>query len=763
MTAIFTEGFETICDQSDMLARGMLQTAVYNGAAASSVAIPSRTGYPGKGLFLRGPYSVQTVPPIFQANQQDFGLIPLGISAYAAWQAGGFSVGFSASFNAGNFIEIAPGESQQLCYDGAQYYWAIYRNSSSGAWGVAYSTDLQNWTPTLSTTTLNQNSTITVSGSGMNALVMVGNSSNYLSYPIVYTNNMGLTWNTTNGSVTYRTPVYTNGATALYVTMTANASIGMYPAYSTTWSGTPTQLTTVSLAPAASTEGGFCKLVGNYLVAVALSGGTAQYQPSAGVTSGVGFCLASADPTQAANWTVCPKLPFEIIDLAYFNGNIVAAGYGGIYYLSVSNPVTWMPAQGFIAGSAFSIFSIACNNSVMVAVGQDTLNPNLGAFYTSTDGIHWTKQNQFMYVNPTNANTAFCAFTDVMWDGARFIATGGMGNGMIVTSTDGLIWECIFVTDYPEQTATNTFSFPGVYSGQLSAAGLFTPWSAINGANIGTDVNGLGITCSTQSSGVRTVYLIMNYGSYTGQGNVNLVANTQMAANPPNLGQQPGASLTHYYELIFTAGALANNFTLQWAIDGQVQPYTSALSLLAANNDTGTMQLYFSLPRHGNFNVIDDIYFTTANGLGNSGRLGPQSVFAVDPNSVVAGGFSNTSGTRNNAQVANEELINSDNYLYASAAGTQDVYGSSNQVPANYVVRAVQVDAFMTSLGTGKAVTGQVGVKSGATSKAGSTVTPPAAGIETRSTLLMETDPNTGAAFTNAALNALDLTITRTT
>jgi hypothetical protein len=113
--------------------------------------------------------------------------------------------------------------------------------------------------------------------------------------------------------------------------------------------------------------------------------------------------------------------------------------------------------------------------------------------------------------------------------------------------------------------------------------------------------------------------------------------------------------------------------------------------------------------------------------------------------------------------VANEELCNSENYLYTNAAGTQDMYGAANQVPANYLVKTVLVDAFMTSLGTGLAATGQVGVKSGSTNKAGSTITPPATGIETRSTLFMETDPNTGAAFTNAALNALDLTIKRIT
>lgn len=771
MTAIYTEGFETIGDQSDMLARGMLQTVLYSSGTSGSVAIPSRTGQPGKGLYLRGPYGTATVPPIFQANLADFGLIPLGISAYAAWQAGGFTVGFSASFNAGNYVEVASGGQQQIAYDGSTYYWAIYRNANTGVWGIAYSADLQNWTPTLTlpASGLSQNSQIHVYGSGLTATVLVCSQSRSVGVAAYYTTNQGMSWTamTMPGTVAYTSetcPVMPSGPSGPLVTVNWPPATGFDLVYYSSLTAAPTRVIQ-ALAPAGAHGDATMMINNGYIIAIASGVTDTSAVPSAGQTYHIAYCATSSDPSVAGNWTVLPAINADITNVVIFGTVVVACGYGGIYYLPLTGAAanTWFASPTFAGAPIFTVFSMANNGTTIVAVGQDNVNPNLSAFYTSTDGIHWAKQNQFIYTNVTNANTAFNAFTGVIWDGSRFIATCGINNGMIVTSPDGLIWECIFVTDYVEQAATNTFSFPGVYSGQLSAAGLFTPWAALTGANIGTDVNAMGITCTTQSSGVRTVYLIMNDGNLSSQGNVTLAANTQIAAQPPILGQQPGTSLTHYYELIFTAGVLQNNFTIQWAIDGQVQPYSSALSLLAANNDAGTMQLYFSLPRHGNFNVIDDVYLTTANGQGSSGRLGPQSIFAVNPNSVVAGAFLNTNGSKTNAQVANEELTNSKDYLYTNAAATQDSYGATNQVPANYVVKSVQVDAFMTSLGTGVGVTGQVGVKSGSTAKAGSTITPPAAGIETRSTLFMETDPNTGAAFTNAALNALDLTVKRIT
>lgn len=772
MTLLFAEGFETVTDMTDMIARGMVQNAQINSTyGVGSMAYPSRTGQPGKGWFLRPPYSGSLLAPLNGANYNDYGMLPTNLSVYSLWQSGGFAVGFSGSFNSQNTLHIAPGESQQLVYDGVQYYWAIAYNYATAGWGVAYSSDLRNWTLTITQPTVNQCSTITVNGSGMNAVVIVGSASNLNPAAFVYTTNMGLTWTSTNFSATYRTPVYLNGSTALYVSVMSANGANTYPCYSTTWTGTPTQLSAVGLiAPVATTTGGYCKLANGYIIATVFSGGTSQYQPTAGATSGIAWCLASADPTNAANWTKSPTLPFEFVDVMYFNGYFIGVGYGGIYYLNASNPTTWMAAQGLfnmLTSVTFSVFSIATNGTTLIAVGQDPVNTNIGAIYTSTDGIHWTKQNRFMLTAPSNSNTGYCAFTCVLWDGARWIVTGGLNNGMIITSSDGVAWEAVFITEMPEANA-NTLSFTGAFFGTWNElTQVWTPWNA---ATTTTYASGVGVNpgALVTASGTRTVAMC----SYMGSGTYAYVNNVLPVLSAPvvPLGQQAGSSNTHYYELVFTAVAgNPNQFTVQYFIDGQNTDFTSAAwNCAPATDTTGITQLFFNFGRCGNFVMVDDIYVAnfTPDAAGNYGRLGPSSFFSLQGKTAVQSQFSNTIGADTNVQTVNTELSNAEGYIYTTVKNTEDIYSTTNTLPSNYVPKAILIDAFLGSQGQGTQVAGAVGVVSGTASQQGAAV-PGGGGVgydwSNRATLLTEIDPNTGVPFTLAGVNALEISITKTT
>jgi hypothetical protein len=790
MSLLFAEGFETVADTPDMYARGLIQNVTTNIGGANGLPSPSRTGYPGKGWFLRsGPagYSISGVAPLGGAGYTDYGMIPMGQSIYSLWQAGGFCVGFSASFNSSCYLQPAAGESQQLVYDGAQYYWSIcyYYNGSTWIWGVAYSTDLKNWNLPITQPSVNQNSTITVSGSGPTAIIIVGSSSNFSAPASQYSNNMGLTWNAMTGNALFRTPVYVNGAngtTALYVTVTATGSGSPVPAYSTTWTGTPVSLTAVgAIAPASSTEGAYCKQVGNYICAIAFTGGSSQWGPSSGCTSGIAFCSTSADPTVAANWTRTATLPFQIMDLLVFNGNFVAVGYGGIYTCPIANPTQWYPTNGFyntnapVTAGNFAIFAIASNGTTLMAVGQDPINVQLGAIYLSKDGINWTKQNRYIYFNATNANTAFNAFTMVLWDGKQWVVAGGVNNSMIITSPDGLAWEVQYVYDNGEQVDAASLSFPGFYSGTMNyAANLFSPWNTAANTSF---FNGLGVSAGAPTNGQRQVGVCQNYSNGAALSDVGNTAGwgTTVACPTIPTGNNPGSALTHYYELILTAGAAVNSFTIQWAIDGVVQPAISAAYQFAPTTDTtGVNQIFFNLPRQGTFVQIDDIYLTNMDGHGASGRLGPQNIFDLSMVSALTSGMTNSISANSNAQTVNSELSNSEGYVYTATKNTQDVYGTSNVVPSNYNVVAVLAEAYFGQLGQGVGVAGAVGLKSGSATKQGSVVsagtgvlsnntTTPQASWPARSTVLTETDPKTGAAFTLANLNALDVTVTKTT
>jgi hypothetical protein len=769
MTLLFAEGFETVTDMTDMVARGLQQNAaISNANSTGSMAHPSRTGQPGKGWFLRGPYSNSLVGSLLGVNFSDFGMIPMNQSVYSLWQSGGFAVGFSASFNTLNFLEIAPGDSQQFAYDGSQYYWAITRNVSSGAYGVAYSTDLKNWTPTLSTPTVNQCSTITVNGSGLNATIIVGSAGNINPVAFVYSTNMGLTWANTNSSATYRTPVYLNGSTALYVSVMSANGANTYPCYSTTWTGTPVQLSAVGLiAPVAATTGGYCKLANGYIIASVFAGGTSQYWPTTGCTSGIAWCLASADPTNAANWTRSPTLPFEFVDVTYFNGYFIAVGYDGIYYLNAANPTTWMPAQGvwnLIGSVGFSVFSVNVNSSMVMAVGQDPVNTNIPAIYTSTDGVHWTKQNRMMVTAPVNGNLAACAFTTVFWDGARWIVTGGINNGMIITSTDGEAWEAVYITESPE-TNGNTLSFLGVYTGTYNVTtDLFVPWNAAGNTSY---FNGLGVNPAyITASGTRSVSFC---GSYSSQAYISL-ASTTVAAPLVSLGQEAGSSNTHYYELVYTAVAgTPNAFTAQLFIDGQNTGYTTPTYQFAPTTDTtGATQVFFNFPRNGTFVMVDDIYLTNfaADAAGNVGRLGPSSFFSLQGKTAVQSQFSSTLGTGTNVQTANTELSNAEGYLSATSKNSEDIYSTTNTMPSNYLPKAILLDAYLGSQGQGPQVLGAVGLVSGTATAQGTPVQGGGGvgyGWTNRATLLTTIDPNTSAPFTVAGVNAVEISITKTT
>jgi hypothetical protein len=770
MTLLFAEGFETVTDMTDMIARGLVQNASINNSNSGigSMAYASRTGLPGKGWFMRGLYSTSTVYPLGGANYNDYGMLPFNQSVYSLWQSGGFAVGFSGSFNTLNFLEIAPGDSQQLAYDGSTYYWAITRNVSTGAWGVAYSTDLRNWTPTITTPSVNQCSTITVNGSGLNAVVIVASASNSNPIAAAYTTNMGLSWNNTNSSATYRTPVYLNGPTALYVSVMSANGVNTYPCYSTTWTGTPVQLSAVGLiAPVATTTGGYCKLANGYIIATVFSGGTSQYWPTAGCTSGIAWCLASADPTNAANWTRSPTLPFEFVDVTYFNGYFIAVGYDGIYYLNASNPTTWMPAQGvwnLISSVNFSVFAVNVNSNMIMAVGQDPVNTNIPAIYSSTDGVHWTKQNRMMVTAPSNGNWAACAFTTVFWDGARWIVTGGINNGMIITSPDGEAWEAVYITEAPESNV-NTLSFMGVYTGTLNTAtNIFTPWNA---AGVTANISGLGVNPGAQTAaGTRTANLV----GYFSSGGYSTYASPVVAAPLVPLGQWPGSSNTHYYELVYTAVAgTPNAFTVQLFIDGQNVGFTSPTWQIApAADTTGTTQVFFNLNRNGNFVMVDDIYLTNfaADAAGNVGRLGPSSFFSLQGKTVVQGQFNNTIGADTNLQTVNTELSNAEGYLYATTRNTEDIYSTSNTMPSNYLPKAILLDAYLGSQGQGPQVAGAVGLVSGSATQQGTPVAGGGGvgyGWANRATLLTTIDPNTSAPFTLAGVNALEISITKTT
>lgn len=756
MSVLYVEGFETSADQPDVNGRGLLTaTSPVTVAGAGVLPVPSRTGVVGTGLMLRGPYSTAVTLPNSAAATPDFGMLPLSQSVYSLWQAGGFVVGFNASFNSLNTFQVAPGDVGQIAYDGSVNYWAVCYTGA--AYVIAYSADLKNWTQCAAQpATVNVTSSVTVAaGSGSSATVIVNNSASIAAASsIYYTTNLGAAWSTLSvaNSVLPNNAIGTTNANAPIVGLQWVNAVGYKIYYYTTVSGSSTLVSGSPVVTAASANTGVA--LGKQSNGMIMLGGTkpttAASYPVTGLTSQVAICLASNNPTVSTNWTVLASSPQQLNDFIYFNGYVIGVGYGGLWWNTGSAASAWTLGTGIPTSGAFVISAIATNGTVAVAVGTDPTNGQ-GAIWTSTNGTTWTKANRFLL--KAAASTTAAMLTSVFWDGARFVASGSLNNSFVAVSPDGVSWSVIYATDFTEQTGTANASFLGVFSGQqVPATGIFTPWGVAAG-----NVSGVGLVASAVASSARTVTVAtVSAGAFA--------ASTQtlsVSAIAAALGQQPPSTLSHYYELVFTTvPGTVNLFNVSWAVDntivGQIGQYQ-----LAANTDTaGLTQLFFNLPRTGQWTVIDDIYLTNFTGPYHIGRLGVQRIYPFAPSTDVTDNFTTSITGATNSNTVNSTLANSEGYVASTAATAQDIYGTTNSVPSSgTTVNAVLVEGFLSAQNLA-AGTGTVGLQSNGVQKLAPAVNTSA--TPARAALIQETDPNTNVPWTIAGLNAVDIVVAKT-
>ncbi|SAK83219.1 hypothetical protein AWB81_04188 [Caballeronia arationis] len=746
MTLLFTEGFESVVDDTDITRRGWMRASATNLAGAGVLGLPSRTSLSGRGLMLRGPYSSAAGLPNSGTTVADFGMINTKQSVYGLWQLGGFSFGTYATFNKASVLQIAPGDTMQIAYDGAQYYWAICI-LASGTIGVAYSTDLMSWTVTGATPSGQSiNSTIAVAGSGSSATIIVSNKSGSTSSSAYYSTNMGVTWTAMSVTGTSQKTVIPTGISAApYLAVGYSSAPGFRIFYYSSLSAAPTMVSGVNMT-GSGYGSAWCKISNGYFIATATISGGATTLPISGTTSYAFYCPVSADPTVAANWTALPSYPAFINDMVRFKNNWVGVGYGGIYINGSSTSNAWVVGSG-VSWSTTTVWSIAANGSMLVAVGQDPVSPALGAIYTSADGLSWTKQNRFILSTPSASNGN--GFSNVTWDGQRFVITGATSNNVVATSTDGIAWTPVYYPDHAEATGASA-SMLALFSGSQSAAGVYTPWGTASGNCVGA-----GFVAGAISSNSRTItaYTIAGNAALTNSGTTSIALPTGGSANAP------ASSLTHFYELIATATATPNTFTVQWALDGVILGTIGTL-LLAPSTDTGASMLFINLPRTGNWVMIDDLYLTSMAGGNNAGQLGPINVlpWVITGDAQVA--MTPSTASTSNAALSGGPLSNSEGYVSSLVTGAQDVYNASVSIPANYSVCAVQAEAYFTKNGIVSAQ-GKVGVVNNGKEADSSTVTALATGAPTFASVLLENDPNTNTAWTKSGVTSAHIAVTK--
>lgn len=771
MTCLFMEGFESVIDNVDMAARGWRLGVLPAYSNQNVMTVPSRTGTPGKGLMLRGPYYSTSLTYLPFSGDLDFGMLdvsilPGGKSVNALWQAGGFAVGYNATFNKSVQVQVAPNQAQQIQWDGVQYYWAIIITGAT--YSVGYSTDLTNWTPVQTPVpSLGMNAFLSVTNIGGVLTLLVSWHNSVVAYTSYYSTNNGVSWNPlTAAGVNTRGTSLTGNAAVPAIGLTSVSGTGFRLSYySAPLSATaPTLMSAPTLAAATNNANGFTKLVGNVFCAVTVIPSGSAYQPQSG-TSYIATCLNTVDMTNAANWLVGPTSTLgEFNDIVFFNNQWFACGFGGISVapqsgtpsaiLGPASTAAWTTALT-VAGVA--VWSLATNGTILLAVGADPLNTNLGAIWTSPDGVTWTKQNRFMFASTVAQNgNNWCS---ALWDGTRFIITGGMNNNVIAVSPDGLAWTGLYYPDYTEAAGITSASPMGVFSGIVQpgtfvgSGGATGPGNFAAWTTSASFTSGWGFQGGVLSGTTRSVQCTQVQGGTTTAVVNGVLTSSVSVAN----------SLSHYYEIIATAvPGTTNAFTVQFAIDGVIQSYTSAALLFAASTDTtGAAHLLLNLPRTGNWTVIDDIYVTNFAGPDNIGQLGQVTVLPIVTNADVGtDGFTRASGASNAAAVGTP-VSNSEITVSATTVGAKDIYSTSSSVPVGYRVRAVQVEGYFSKFGASGA-NGSVGIVSGATELDSAAVSALTA-TPVYTTVLSETDPNTGATWTAAAAEAVEIAITKTT
>lgn len=152
---------------------------------------------------------------------------------------------------------------------------------------------------------------------------------------------------------------------------------------------------------------------------------------------------------------------------------------------------------------------------------------------------------------------------------------------------------------------------------------------------------------------------------------------------------------------------------------------------------------------------FDDLAINDTAGSINNARIGDGRIVLLKPNGAGTNADQTRGGTDSGAnwsQVDDFPPSMSD-YVYASTAAARDTYALQDVPSGSWTVNAVEVLSYAQNSTSGSGSLGLT-VKSGATTNEGTAQSLAASSQYVRQ--LYETDPNTGVAWTVAAVNALE-------
>lgn len=718
------EGFETCRDDTDFKARNWVR----NTGGVPSIFAPATTTVGSVGLTRLSGYT-DGAGAITVSTSADTGIVATGVTVNQAYVAGGFTFGASGTFYAGGVraVNSSAGAGARICYDGTNY-WSLVQNAS-GTWQICTSPDLKTWTAVSAQTPVTATSATAMTFSYMGSgTVMVVPSVSSANFAVYFTSNGGTSWSTQtiatgSAAVVYGAGCATGNATYPHVVTIGNSNSGsaVTGVYVGTLGGTMTLVT-----PGGQYSGTTVfvpRVINGYIYAHNGASGFFSAQAS----------NASLNTTGA--WTSWSSTMTGIVDLLYLQSANVFVGAStslSPYIFTIPNTGgsgTPVPPTTGAKTSVYTTVGIAglVASSTGSAVVGFPASASTFTCVTSTSAASGSWTNVTKILNGTSY-----AFSQAFLDGTNQIV--GMGNPG-ATSTNQLLVSTSDGTNSWQVRYASGFT-PGA-SGGFSGLGLISTTAApANNTQMTINTGCALVNCSAPSGGNSTVSL------YTASSQ-----NTAAATSVQSI-----SNLTHYYEMRGVAvGGTTNSFTISWYIDGTLIGTVGNVAFGTGTSDT-TSPLVITLPRSGCFQQVDDFYLTLDDGTNLVGPLGPTNIVTRRPTADVQAQWTRSGTAASNALSVNQPALSSQstNNVNTYTDGAKDIYSSTDTVPSNYKIKAVQVEAFFTKTSTVAPVV-NVGVKSGSVEVDSANVT--INGTNTLVSAILQNDPNTGTAWTQTGAN----------
>lgn len=747
MAFVDAQGFESVSNKSDLSLQGFVDTFGWNMFSKASGRIAGSRSL----AFESSLQAANDVSPNFAGTgtvQKNTGKLISDL-----WTAGGFAFGARGKFRelgntyfigdvlVNNTAVVNQQVAGRIVWDGT-YYWSIRKNTTlpNSGFEVVQSTDLINWAPPAAIPQPQTAGKLPANVSLANGRVIVGFTDNNFAY----TTNGGTSWtagtlfggSASNGQFPMFTYVPSTGYYYSHGTndpTNQNNSVVVKSLDMVTW----TTVTTFSFGVAGNLH-------------VSMFHDTVRQRIFFTLTSnsgsgGNGSRLSSIDYTDAVtvNWNLTggQALRFGPNSVAFdgtATGTIVlTTTTGTVYYATGANPTTWTQATT----TNLPTFTDTAKNTVVYdpRSSQWVITSGNGYIAVSLDGINWTITQQ---ITTSRYNVG------ATYINGRVICTGQsimIGSGLAGTTNYG--WDVRYFTQ--NLIATNASSSNNVAS-RLGVA-------AVNSSGRQGYV-GLGYQGDlTSGSGATLRYL---------PGNAATDSATYPTSVIPYLNN---GSPWHYYVLIFTATATANQFTVQAVVDGSVVAGFSSTVQLAPTSDT-TSTLYWTVPvRDSTSSAVlpsmiefDDIYV-----FDNSGTVNNTALLdcVILPEQLVSDAQAqwtrSPAGAASNAVAARSVGISAAaGQVSTTTNGAVDIYNSDQTLDISaYSVKAVIAEAVLSNTALATSVA-KVGMQSGSASVDTGNVTI-ATGAQVFARKVQETDPNTGSAWARTAAKAATVTLAK--